>query len=316
MASVERTAYPRFRRFMSARELCVFYTPAAEEIAWAGENASSDEHLLGLVIQLKTFSRLGYFPALDEVPAEVVGHIRRSLRLPEATRPVYASTRTAERHRNLIRERSEVVYDPAGARKVAAEAIEEAARRKNDPADLINIALERLVEGSYELPAFRTLNDMAATIRARVNEEIFAVVAGRLGLGVGSGDVVAVVAKNSADFLVHAFALMRAGATPAFVNWRLSPRELTEVLALVEPKAIAADAEFAGLVEAAWPEPSPGSSSAAGRSRRAGWTARRFPGSPGRRPRGPRSPATRCWPWCTPAAPPAGPRPSRCGTAR
>ena len=39
-------------------------------------------------------------------------------------------------------------------------------------------------------------------------------------------------------------------ATPAFVNWRLSPRELAEVLALVEPKAIAADAEFAGLAEA------------------------------------------------------------------
>jgi acyl-CoA synthetase (AMP-forming)/AMP-acid ligase II len=80
---------------------------------------------------------------------------------------------------------------------------------------------------------------------------------GWAGLGVGSGDVVAVVAKNSADFLLHAFALMRAGATPAFVNWRLSPRELAEVLALVEPKAIAADAEFAGLAEAAWPEPLP-----------------------------------------------------------
>ena len=66
---------------------------------------------------------------------------------------------------------------------------------------------------------------------------------------IGPGDVVAIVAKNSADFLVHAFALMRAGATPAFVNWRLSPRELTEVLALVEPVAIAADAEFTGLVE-------------------------------------------------------------------
>ena len=58
------------------------------------------------------------------------------------------------------------------------------------------------------------------------------------------------VAKNSADFLVHAFALLRAGATPAFVNWRLSVRELTEVLTLVEPKAVAADAEFAPLVDA------------------------------------------------------------------
>jgi acyl-CoA synthetase (AMP-forming)/AMP-acid ligase II len=77
---------------------------------------------------------------------------------------------------------------------------------------------------------------------------------GWAGLGIGAGDIVALVAKNSADFLVHAFAVMRAGATPAFVNWRLSRRELAEVLALVEPKAIAADAEFAGLVEAAWPE--------------------------------------------------------------
>jgi len=76
-------------------------------------------------------------------------------------------------------------------------------------------------------------------------------------LGTGPGDVVAVVAKNSADFLVHAFALMRAGTTPAFVNWRLSQRELAEVLALVEPKAIAADAEFAGLADAAWAEPLP-----------------------------------------------------------
>jgi len=76
---------------------------------------------------------------------------------------------------------------------------------------------------------------------------------GWAGLGIGPGDVVAIVAKNSADFLLHAFALMRAGATPAFVNWRLSPRELAEVLTLVGPKAIAADAEFAALVDAARP---------------------------------------------------------------
>src|SRR6266516_4178412 len=81
--------------------------------------------------------------------------------------------------------------------------------------------------------------------------------AGLLRSGNGPGRIVAVVAKNSAGFLVHAFALMRAGATPAFVNWRLSPRELAEVLTLVEPKAIAADAEFAGLVSAAWAEPLP-----------------------------------------------------------
>ena len=97
----------------------------------------------------------------------------------------------------------------------------------------------------------------AAYTYAQLRAEVERKAGGWAGLGVlgaGPGDVVAIVAKNSADFLVHAFALMRAGATPAFVNWRLSARELTEVLRLVEPKAIAADAEFAGLVNAAWPQ--------------------------------------------------------------
>jgi acyl-CoA synthetase (AMP-forming)/AMP-acid ligase II len=74
---------------------------------------------------------------------------------------------------------------------------------------------------------------------------------GWVGLGVRPGDRVAIVAKNSADFLVQSFAILRAGATPAFVNWRLSAGELADVLALVEPTAIAADAEFAVLCKSA-----------------------------------------------------------------
>src|SRR5215469_3346341 len=88
-----------------------------------------------------------------------------------------------------------------------------------------------------------------AELRAEVERKA----GGWAAAGVRPGDIVAVVAKNSADFLVHAFALLRAGATPAFVNWRLSAREITEVLALMQPVAVAADAEFAGVIDAAWP---------------------------------------------------------------
>jgi acyl-CoA synthetase (AMP-forming)/AMP-acid ligase II len=97
----------------------------------------------------------------------------------------------------------------------------------------------------------------AAYTYAQLRAEVERRAGGWAGLGIGGGagvrpgDVVAIIAKNSADFLVHAFALMRAGATPAFVNWRLSARELAEVLALVEPAAIAADAEFTPLVDSA-----------------------------------------------------------------
>ena len=77
MASIERTAYPRFRRMVTARELLAL-SPGVEEIAWAREQTRSESHLLALVLSLKCFQRLGYFPRLDEVPEVLVDHIRRS----------------------------------------------------------------------------------------------------------------------------------------------------------------------------------------------------------------------------------------------
>jgi hypothetical protein len=106
VASIERTAYPRFKRFLSARELHVFYTPQPEEIAWARGQARSDEHLLALMVQLKCFNRMGYFPRLENVPDVVVGHIRRDLGMGEDVAAVYDSARTGKSHRTLIRRRA------------------------------------------------------------------------------------------------------------------------------------------------------------------------------------------------------------------
>ena len=74
-----------------------------------------------------------YFPALETVPAAVVDHVRRDLGLAAQTTARYTSARTAERHRDLVRRRFGVVLDPAGARKVAADAIREAAYARNHP---------------------------------------------------------------------------------------------------------------------------------------------------------------------------------------
>ena len=67
MASIERTAYPRFKRSCRPGELRVFYTPQPEEIAWAREQVRSDSHLPALMVQMKCFNRMGYFPGLDDV---------------------------------------------------------------------------------------------------------------------------------------------------------------------------------------------------------------------------------------------------------
>jgi hypothetical protein len=64
---------------------------------------------------------------------------------------------------------------------VAEGVIRAEAASKNNPADLINVALEQLVQKGLELPGFSTLDRMAMSIRAEVNSDIFTLVAERIG---------------------------------------------------------------------------------------------------------------------------------------
>ena len=180
MASIERTAYPGFRRLVTARELASL-SPTGDEVAWARARTRSDEHLLALVLSLRCFERLGYFPSADDVPVAVVEHARRCLELPQDIAPDRGSA-TAKWQHGLVRERLGVVHDPERARAVAADAICAAAEVKNNPPDLINVALEMLVKGSLELPGFSTLDELAGRIRREVNTAMFERVMSRIGL--------------------------------------------------------------------------------------------------------------------------------------
>lgn len=181
MASIERTAYPRFKKVVSARELYEAFTPTPRETAWAREATRTESNLLVLVVLLKAFQRLGYFPKLAEVPAPVVVHVGRRLGLGDDVIAAADSVRTLERYRGLIRDRVGVTYDPESARKVAEEAIRAAAETKDNPADLINVAREELVKARYELPGYTTLDEMAARLRAEVNHGFFLTIEDRVG---------------------------------------------------------------------------------------------------------------------------------------
>ncbi|WP_260850847.1 DUF4158 domain-containing protein [Rhodococcus sp. WB9] len=179
MASIDRTAYPRFKRVVSAQELAEAFTPTPDEVAWAREKTQSDPHLLALAVRLKAYQRLGYFPKLYDIPAVVVDTVRGVLDLPGGVNPETDADRTAKRHRKFVREYLGVRYEAAKVRAVAEQAIRAAAATKDNPADLINVALEELVRARCELPGYTTLDAMAATIRAEVNGEFFALVSGR-----------------------------------------------------------------------------------------------------------------------------------------
>jgi len=75
LTSIERTAYPQFRRLTTARVLHVFFTPAADEAAWARERTESPEALLALVVDLKCFQKMARFCSREEIPQAVTDHV-------------------------------------------------------------------------------------------------------------------------------------------------------------------------------------------------------------------------------------------------
>ncbi|WP_067473179.1 class I adenylate-forming enzyme family protein [Actinomadura hibisca] len=75
--------------------------------------------------------------------------------------------------------------------------------------------------------------------------------AGYAAAGIGPGDVVPIVARNRVEWAVALLGLVRAGALPAAINWRLAAPELAGLLELLKPAAVIADDACDGLVRAA-----------------------------------------------------------------
>jgi Domain of unknown function (DUF4158) len=152
MASIERTAYPRFKRRPTAQELTDVHTPTSEEVAFSRARARGPTRTLTLAVLLKAFQRLGYFPRLQDVPFPVLAHTRSCLRLsPDTTLEV--TPRTLYKHHQAIGEFLQVTAWGSEARHVAIAAVHQAAQAKDGPADLINVAIEELVRQRCELPA-------------------------------------------------------------------------------------------------------------------------------------------------------------------
>lgn len=74
--------------------------------------------------------------------------------------------------------------------------------------------------------------------------------------GVGPGDRVAFLGKNSDDYFIAMFGAVKAGAAFLPLNWRLAPGEVAEILSDSEPKlVIVEDEHLAQLPPAPFPLP-------------------------------------------------------------
>ena len=171
MTVITRTAYPSFKQRPTAKELAELYTPTAAENEFVGSRAKSYPGRLRLMVLLKSFQRLGYFPQHEAVPIPVIEYLRTCMRL----RPLISaepSLRARRYYQEEIRAYLGVKPYAKSAYSLAAKIVAQAAQAKDHPADLINIAIEELVKERYELPAFSTLDRLVGHVRTITNSRL------------------------------------------------------------------------------------------------------------------------------------------------
>jgi TnpA family transposase len=175
MTAIHETAYPRIRSNLTDKDLRELYTPTADDLAFIRDATKSAVTALGLAILLKTFQRLGYFPAFDALPPRLIDHIAREMGTPhiESSLQQYEVSGYRWRHFPLIRTHLRITAFSDGGRRVLVGAMLEAARSKDILADIINVGIEALVQARYELPAFSTLQRAAQKARAQVNQRYY-----------------------------------------------------------------------------------------------------------------------------------------------
>jgi hypothetical protein len=170
VASIERTAYPRFKRYYTAKELQEIYPPTPAEIAFARTATTGEDNYLNLMVLLKSFQRLGYFPKLSDIPDAVINYIRTFLKLPQNLDLGYQYPQTLSRHKKAIRSYLQVSQFNQETNSFIREIIKQSALVRDNPADLINVAIEELVKNRSELPPFATLDRLVCHERNLVRD--------------------------------------------------------------------------------------------------------------------------------------------------
>ena len=238
MASIDRTAYPRLNKPLNSYELQSFYELSEDERRFINLLAKGKSQILTLSVLLKTRQKLGYFPAIRDVPKQVVQYLAEQLGHPQETE-IIDETRlrtSLQRYKNTIR-----MY--LGSKSYGAEGLEQmekvirnAAFTMSDPADLINAAVEELVKVNIELPAFSTLDRAAGNIRQKVHTELYARMTD--GLTVRQEKILeALLVVPFGEKFTLFNRLKQSPGTPTLGHIRLWAEHLEEIESILDPSS-------------------------------------------------------------------------------
>lgn len=182
MVEQTRTAYPTLAKSYGQQVLVNEFTPTVEEQGWINQRARTPSLRLGIAVLLKVFQTLHYFPDLQQVPPEIIQHIRRMLGYGDRITIDYSGGPTMYRHMQAVRDYLGVTaFYGSAADKRLLELATRAAERVDEPRDIANAVIEGLVSGNYELPAFHTLDLVTAQAHSAVLNKLYSLVLERIG---------------------------------------------------------------------------------------------------------------------------------------
>jgi len=176
MISITKTAYPRFKKNYTEEELSKIFEPSNKELHFCRANARGNQQRLTLLTLLKSHQYLGYLPSTLTVPRSLRCYLAtllgfsNDLVLIELTD---SNKKTFYRYRKAIRNFLEVLPWSEQAVTIIQDTIKKAALSMSNPPDLVNVAIEKLIEQRYELPAFSTLDRMVSHLRHEVHLELY-----------------------------------------------------------------------------------------------------------------------------------------------
>jgi Domain of unknown function (DUF4158) len=140
MTAIHETAYPRIRSNLTDKELRELYTPTADDLAFIRDATKSVVTALGLVILLKTFQGLGYFPAFDALPPRLIDYIAGVMGTPHVESSLQQYDVNGYRWRDLplIRTHLQITAFSDGGRRVLVGAVLEGAPSKDILAETLS----------------------------------------------------------------------------------------------------------------------------------------------------------------------------------
>ena len=161
--SPARLVYPQLPERLAPADLHRLVSPSYHERQWVPTIARTPASQAALLVQLKIFQCVGRFLGTEDIPAIIVEHIASQVGVSSDLYRTQ-SERTLYRHRPAILKFLGVTPWGADARKLAESTMMKLASARTDPADLINAAIDILVQSHFELPALIALRRIAGTV--------------------------------------------------------------------------------------------------------------------------------------------------------